>query len=54
MELSEKTTELRKANGIAQEELAEKCNVSRPYRNGKRILHCRKLGITEKEMKWSE
>ena len=29
MELSEKTTELRKANGIAQEELAEKCNVSR-------------------------
>lgn len=31
MELSEKTTELRKANGIAQEELAEKCNVSRPY-----------------------
>ena len=29
MKLSEKVTELRKANGIAQEELAEKCNVSR-------------------------
>ena len=29
MKLSEKVTELRKANGITQEELAEKCNVSR-------------------------
>lgn len=29
MKLSEKITELRKANGMTQEELAEKCNVSR-------------------------
>lgn len=29
MKLSEKITELRKASGMTQEELAEKCNVSR-------------------------
>ena len=29
MKLSEKILELRKANGMTQEELAEKCNVSR-------------------------
>ena len=29
MKLSEKITELRKAGGMTQEELAEKCNVSR-------------------------
>ena len=29
MKLSEKITELRKTSGMTQEELAEKCNVSR-------------------------